>query len=112
LAGVAEQALAGHPKAEDDEAGGRAVEPAADDSRHHFRQGALDGGAVFEAGQVEDGQSWLSPGCSRAPAGGVVVEAELLAAEGGRAAAVAGGVKEMAGCGHGENSLIVKSERR
>jgi hypothetical protein len=113
LAGIAGQALVGPLKAEDDDAGGRAVEPTADDAGDHFRQGALEGGAVYEVGQVEDGQSWPSPGCTRAPAGGVVVEAELLAAEGGRAAAVAGGVEVMAGwtgCGHGL-LLEVKGER-
>jgi len=48
------------------------------------------------------------------PARGVVVEAELLAAEGGRAAMLAGGVEVMAGgtgCGHGGLSLVVKSKR-
>src|ERR1035438_1273272 len=53
LPGVAEQAPVGHLKAEDHEAGGRAVEPAADDLRDHFRQGTLDGVSVYEAGQVE-----------------------------------------------------------
>jgi hypothetical protein len=104
LAGVAGQVLVGRQKGVDDEACGRAVEPAADDPGDHFRQGALDGGAVYEAGQVESGQSWPSPGRAGAPAGGMVVVTELLAAEGGRAAGVAGGVKVMAswtGCRHG-----------
>ena len=107
LAGVAVQVLVGHLEGEEEEAGGRAVEPAADDSGDHFRQGELDGGAVFEAGQVEDGRSWLSPGCRRTPAGGVVVVTELLAAEGGRAAGFAVGVKVAAGgIGRGHGGLL------
>ena len=104
LVGVTGQGLVNELKAGDDEAGRRGVEPAADDSGDHLCEGALDGGAVYEGGQVEGRQSWLSPGCTRGAAGGVVIEAELLAAEGGRAAALAGGVEVMAGrmgCGHG-----------
>jgi hypothetical protein len=115
LVGVAGQGLVSELKAEDDKAGGRGFEPAADDSRDHLCEGALDGDAVYEGGQVEGRQPWLSPGCTRGTAGGVVVEAELLAAEGGRAAAVAGGVEVMAGwmgCGHGGLLWIAKSESR
>jgi hypothetical protein len=107
-AGVAGQVLIGQLKGEDHEAGNRAVEPAAGDSGHHLGEGALDGRAIHEAGQMEGGQSWLSPGCTRA-ARGVVVEAELLVAEGGRTAATAGGQEVVAGwtgCGHGGSSLV------
>ena len=46
LVGVAGQGLVSELKAEDDKAGGRGVEPAADDSRDHLCEGALDGDAV------------------------------------------------------------------
>jgi hypothetical protein len=102
--GVAEEAPVGQLEGENHEACGGAVEPAAANSGDHFCERTLDGGAVFEAGQVEDRQPWLSSDCTRAAAGGVVVVAELLAAEGGRAAGLAGGLEVMAGgmgCGHG-----------
>ena len=95
--GVAGQGLVGDLKGEGEKAGRAAIEPAAEDSGGHFGEGALDGGPVYEVGQVEGGESWLSPGCPGAPAGGMVVEAELLAAEGGRAAGLAVGFGVMAG---------------
>jgi hypothetical protein len=101
---IAGQVLVDQLKAGENEAGSRAVEPAADESRDHLGEGALDGGAVCEIGQVEGGQSWLPPGCARA-ARGVVVVTELLVAEGGRAAGLAGRLKVTAGgtgCRHGE----------
>src|ERR1039458_1472128 len=58
LVGVAGQGLVSELKAEDDKAGGRGFEPAADDSRDHLCEGALDGDAGDEGGQVEGRQSW------------------------------------------------------
>ena len=50
----------------------------------------LDGGAVFGVGEGEGAGLWLWSGLGGA-AGGVVVVAEVFAAEGGAAAAVAVG---------------------
>jgi len=102
--GVAKQVAVGQLKAEDHHAGGCGVEPAADDPGDHLGEGALDGDAVSESGQVEARHSRFSPARTRGPAVGMVIETELLAAEGGRAAGLAGGVEVMAGgagCGHG-----------
>jgi hypothetical protein len=65
------------------------VERVGGDAGEDFGEGVLDGGAVLERGECEDGVVGVDVKVfGRAP-GGLVVVVELLAAQGGRAAAMA-----------------------
>ena len=73
-------------------AGALVVELVGGDAGENLGEGELDAGAVVDGGQLEDGVRGVDSamaGCGAA--GGVVVVAEGLAAQGGRAAAAARG---------------------
>jgi hypothetical protein len=112
-AGVAGQAFVGESQNSEEEPGGLALESAADQAGYDFGEGTLDGVAVVEAGQVEGGRSGASSAWATGTAGGMVVVAELFAAEGRGAARVAGGVDVMAigesGVVHGELRRFVRT---
>jgi len=91
LNGVAGKVVVGKLQGVDEEARRLAVEATAANPGGHLGEGALDGGAVLESGEVEDGWFRLSTAGTGTVAGGMVVVAELLAAEGGRAAGAAAG---------------------
>ena len=83
---------AGDLEAVEEEAGAARVDFVGGDALQDFADGGLDGGAVFGEWQVEGGAAasalfWVGD----RTAGGVVVVAELLAAEAWAAAAVAVG---------------------
>jgi hypothetical protein len=79
---------AGDLEAVEEEAGAFGVDLVARDAGEDFADGELDGGVVFEDGQVE---VWGRLGASGGFAGGVVVVAERFAAKRGAAAAVSVG---------------------
>ena len=81
---------------EEEEAGGLWAEAAADGTGDDFSEGSLDGVAVGEVGQVKDGRPGFPSAWAGRTASGMVVEAELLVAESGRATAVAVSVEVMA----------------
>jgi hypothetical protein len=96
-----------HLQSKEEEAGAFGVEGVVREAAADLGEGDLEGFGVDDGGQVEGGAR--GPGTGGRTTRGVVVEAELLAAEGGRAAALAGGVEIMAGekrCGHGGFSLV------
>ena len=80
----------GDLEAVEEESGAAGVDLVGGDALENFTEGLLDGGAVFGDGELEfEGCEWAVFG--RGFAGGVVVVAEVLVAERGRAAAVSGG---------------------
>ena len=86
------EVVAGDLEAVKEEAGAAGVDLAFGDAEEDLADGVLDGGTVFRQGEDE---GWAD-GADSSPfggglAGGVVVVAEALAAETGRAAAMAGG---------------------
>jgi hypothetical protein len=76
----------------EEDSGAAAVELVHGDAAGYLCDGKLDGGAVLEAGKVEGGVGRDELGAGRGAAGGVMEVAEVLVAQRGRAAAVAGGV--------------------
>jgi hypothetical protein len=86
----------GDLEAEEEEAGAFGVEVIGGDAGEDLGDGELDGGAVFQYGEGEGFEVGVrvagDADLGDEAAAGVVVEAEVLAAQGGRAAAVAGGV--------------------
>lgn len=88
---VAGNKVVGKPQGAEHEARGSVVETPAADPGDDFGESALDGGAVLKSGEVEHGWSGFSSAGAGTAAGGVVVVAELFAAEGGRAAGLAVG---------------------
>jgi len=102
-AGFAGKVGGGDLQAVEEEAGAALVEVAGGDAAEDFKEGELDGGAVFEGGE-DEGVGGIAGGFGAGgAAASVVVEAEGLSAQGGAAAAVAGGVDvaaaEAFGCG-------------
>ena len=73
----------------EEEAGAFGVDGIARDARGDFGEGALDGGAVVERRQLEAGGCGVDEDCGGAVFW-IVEVAEVLAGEGGRAAADAG----------------------
>ncbi len=99
LAGQVER---GDLEAVEEEAGAARVDLVAGDTLEDFADGELDGGPVFGEGEVEGGFCWRrGRGARDGFAGFVVVEAELLVAEGLGAAAVAVGENVAALVGFG-----------
>jgi hypothetical protein len=92
-AGLSGEVDGGDAQGAEEQAGALVIELVEGDAVGDFEDGALDGGAVFEAGQIEGGvgedEVALRPA---AGTGGVVVIAEVFAAERWAAAAVSGGV--------------------
>ena len=91
-AGLFWEVVGGDAQAVEEEAGAGGVEGIGGDAGEDVGDGELDGVAVFEQREGEGGVEGGDVEVFGRAAGGVVVEAEVLAAEGGRAAAVAGGV--------------------
>jgi hypothetical protein len=91
-AGLSGQVDGGDAQGAEEQAGALVVELVEGDAVSDFEDGALDGGAVFEAGQVEGGvgEDEVAVGSAAGP-GGVMEVAKFFAAECGTAAAVAGG---------------------
>ncbi|HEX3374120.1 MAG TPA: hypothetical protein VHS13_07925 [Edaphobacter sp.] len=81
---------AGDLEAVEEESGAAGVDVVGGDALEDLADRALDGGAVFGQGEFE-GRATGSAGVGCGFAGGVVVVAEVLAAEAGAAAAVAVG---------------------
>ena len=104
----------GYLEAVEEEAGAAGVEVVGGDAVEDFGEGELDGGAVFERADGEGGlvaaaavELVLGDGA----AGGVVEVAERFGAEGGGAAAVAGGMDVAAvlagfGLGFGHDGVL------
>jgi hypothetical protein len=104
---------AGDLEAVEEQAGAAGVEVVGRDAREDFAEGELDGGAVFEGGDVEDGaaaEREVVVGAGSEAAGAVVEVAELLAAQ-GRAAAAAAFGEDVAALvevgGHGVPLVVV-----
>jgi len=74
-----------------EDAGALDIECAGGDAGGDLVERELDGGSVLEDGDGEGGALGMDVEPGEGAAGGVVVEAEGFAAEGGRAAALAGG---------------------
>src|ERR1035437_4272771 len=85
----------GHLEGAEEEAGAFGIEGGVGDAADDLGEGHLEGFGVGDGRYIEGGVG--RPSADGRAAGGVVVKAELLAAEGGRAAALAGRVKVMAG---------------
>src|ERR1035437_2297071 len=91
----------GHLEGAEEEAGAFGIEGGVGEAADDLRKGDLEGFGIGDGRYVE-GCGFGHDAAGRA-AGGGGVEAELLAAEGGRAAALAGGAEVVAGwtgCGH------------
>ena len=94
FAGFSGEGGDGDLEAVEEEAGAFWVEVVGGDAAEDLGQGELDGGAVFEDGHGEGvpvGVGIAGGVAGDGAAGGVVVEAEVLVAEGDHAAAAAGG---------------------
>jgi hypothetical protein len=95
----------GDAEAVEDERGALVVDGVGADAGEDVGEGELDGGGVVDGGKGEDGVEGGLVEVFGAAAGGVVEVAEVLAAEAGGAAAVAGEVDVAAlvaggfGCG-------------
>ena len=90
----------GHLEDGEEEAGAFGVEGVVGEAADDLGDGDLEIFGIEDGGQIEGSAG--GRGSAGRAAGGVVEEAELLAAEGGRAARLAGGVEVMAGwIGHG-----------
>ena len=90
--GVAGEVGAGGLKAVEEEAGAAGVDLVERDAAEDLADDVLDAGAVLGHGELEDTAAAAAGfGVGDGAAGGVVVVAEVLAAEGGTAAAVATG---------------------
>jgi hypothetical protein len=81
---------AGDLQAVEEDGGALVVDVSGGDAAEDVEQGDLDGGAVVDGLHAEDADAAGEWGVGQA--GAVVVVAEVLGAEGGRAAAVSGGV--------------------
>jgi hypothetical protein len=87
-----------HLEGGDEESGALEAEPVVGEAAEDLGEGHLEGFGIDDGGDVKARLG--PPGADGWAPGGMVVEAELLAAEGGRATAFAGGVEMVAGCGH------------
>jgi len=83
---------AGDAQSVDEQGGAAGVEGVGGDAGEDVGQGAEDGGTVLDEGEGEDGVVGVDAEVFGRPAGGVVEVAEVLAAQGGAAATVAGGL--------------------
>jgi hypothetical protein len=83
---------AGDAQSAEEQGGAAVVEGVGGDAGEHLLEGAEDGGRVFEQREGEDGVVGMDAEVFGRAAGGVVVVAERLAAQGWAAAAVAGGL--------------------
>jgi hypothetical protein len=88
--GGAREVGGGDAEAGEKEAGLLVVDVAGGDAAEDLEEGELDGVAIVDAGHLEGALVAMSVGGFAA--GAIVVEAEVVAAEGGRAAAGAAGV--------------------
>jgi hypothetical protein len=108
------EVAAGDEEAVEDAAGALVVDLIGGDEGENLGEGELDAGAVVDGGQLKDRLAGVDALVARGgPAGGVVVLAELLTAQGGRAAPAArsvdvtaeitldGDLGEFGGVGHG-----------
>jgi len=118
---IALEVAAGDEEAVQEAAGALVVELIGGDEGEDLGEGKLDAEAVVDGGQLEEGLAGVDPLVARCgAAGGVVVVAERLAAQGWRAAAVAGGEDvaaaialdggfgEFGGVGHGDSPFVCK----
>jgi hypothetical protein len=91
-AGLAGEVDGGGTQGVEEETAALRVELVEGDAAGDFSDGELEGGAVFKAGQVECGVGRDEAGGSGGRTVGVVEVAEVLSAEGRRAAAAASGM--------------------
>ena len=90
--GEAGEVCAGDLEAVEEEAGAAWIELVAGDAAEDLADGALDGGTIFDEGEVEAAAAGAAlDGVRDRATGGVVVIAEIFAAEAGAAAAVSVG---------------------